>query len=87
MVSNRYKQDVKKHQKALEYLPFPPSSLREKVLVVSKVFKKKFFYLSNDYDFEKNKSNFKEIGGPVCLKEIIGNYVDVLYLKLYQMVF
>jgi hypothetical protein len=61
MVGDRHKRDIKRHQKALEYLPPPPPSLREKVLVVSKVFKKNFFYLSSDYDFEKDKQNFEEI--------------------------
>jgi hypothetical protein len=81
MVSDRYKQGVKRHQKALEYLPPPPPSLREKVLVVSKVFKNKNFYLSSDYDFEKDNENFEEIVGPICLKEVIRNCVGVLRLK------
>jgi transposase len=66
----------------LDYLSPPPPSLREKILIVSKVFKKKKNYLSSDYDFEKDKENFEDIGGPIHLKEIIGNCVGVLHLKI-----
>ena len=51
-------------------------------MVVSKILKKKNFYLSNDYDFEKDKENFEEVGRPICLKEVIGNCVDVLRMKV-----
>ena len=59
------------------------SSSTDYSVEIFKVFKKKNYYESSEYDFEEEKKNFKTMKGPVRMVDGFGNLLGVLRLNVF----
>jgi hypothetical protein len=71
---------MKRHFKS-QHRPF--SSSTDRTVEIFKVFKKKKYFESSEYNFEQEKKNFKTIEGPVCMVDGFGNSVGILRLNVF----
>ena len=59
------------------------SSSTDYTVEIFKVFRKKKYYESSEYDFEKEKKNFKTMQGPVRMVDGFRNLLGVLRLNVF----
>ena len=71
---------MKRHFKS-QHQPF--SSSTDHSVEIFKVFRKKKYYESSEYDFEEEKKNFKTIEGPVRMVDGFGNLLGWLKLNVF----